>query len=90
MLAFDERAQSPHLGGRGWSDELEATHQRVSPAKYSAAQRRIFRSVVSLACSTWSSAIRARSQASSVWGDSGSAVGSVLVVGGLDWSGLEV
>jgi hypothetical protein len=35
-------------GGEAVGDELEATHQRVSPAKYLAAQRRISRSVVEL------------------------------------------
>src|SRR6476620_8167593 len=59
------------------SDEPEATHQFVSPAKYLAARRRISRSVTSLACSATSSsfsvssaATRARNAASSSSGDS--------------------
>jgi hypothetical protein len=70
-------------------DELEATHQRVSPAKYLAAQQRFCRSVVSLACSTSSPATRARSQASSVWGDSGlrGRVGPGRGCLGLKWAG---
>jgi hypothetical protein len=48
-LDLDELAQPLHLVGGGVvGDELEATHQFVSPAKYLAAARRISRSVVSL------------------------------------------
>src|SRR5690606_4064512 len=46
-LDLDELTQSLHLEGGGViGDELEATHQRVSPAKYLAARWRISHSVV--------------------------------------------
>ena len=49
-------------------DELEAAHQFVSPAKYLAADRRISRSVASLAFSARSALFSARSRASSCSG----------------------
>jgi len=53
-------AQPLHLEGVPVvSDELEAVHQRVSPAKYLAAWRRMSRSVASLACSATSWAFSA-------------------------------
>ena len=52
-LDLDELAQSLHLEGGGVvGDELEATHQRVSPAKYLAARWRISRSTVNFVVST--------------------------------------
>src|SRR5206468_5608122 len=63
-LDFDELTQPLHLGGvLVVGDELEAAHQFVSPAKYLAAERRISRSVVSLAFSASSCATRACSRA---------------------------
>ena len=63
-LDLDELAQSVHREGGGVvGDELEATHQRVSPAKYLAARWRISRSVVSLVVSARSAAFSASSRA---------------------------
>ena len=89
-LDLDELTQSLHLEGGGVvGDELEATHQRVSPAKYLAARWRISRSVVSLVVSARSAAFSASSRAilcsgASPWGTAG------LGPGGLDCNGLEV
>ena len=53
------------------SDELEAGHQRVSPAKYLAAWRRMSRSVASRVFSVSNAATRARNAASSAGGEPG-------------------
>src|SRR5690606_21965037 len=77
-LDLDELTQSLHLEGGGVvGNELEATHQFVSPAKYLAARWRISRSVESLVVSTSSSRTRARSRASSCSGVSGPSGGGV-------------
>ena len=63
-LDLDELTQSLHLEGGGVvSDELEATHQRVSPAKYFAARCKISRSVASFVVSTSNSLTLASSRA---------------------------
>ena len=62
----DRVAQPLHLeGGPVVSDELEAAHQFVSPAKYFAAARRMSRSVANVRSLASSSATRARSRATS-------------------------
>src|SRR4051794_4556640 len=70
----DDLAQPLHLEGVPViSDELEAVHQRVSPAKYLAAWRRMSRSVASRVFSDSSTCTRARSTASSACGEPGRA-----------------
>src|SRR5690606_33803300 len=87
---LDELAQSLHLEGGGVvGDELEATHQRVSPAKYFAARCRISRSVVSLVVSARSAAFSASSRAIFCSGVSPSGA-EEFFFDGLDCSGLEV
>src|SRR3954471_13020537 len=56
-------------------DELEAGHQRVSPAKYLAAARRMSRSLFNFRASASSSATRDRSRASSCSGVSSPGIG---------------
>ena len=88
---LDELAQSLHrVGGGVVGDELEATHQRVSPAKYLAARWRISRSVVNFVVSTSSSCTLASSRATFCSGASSTASAGTLEVGDLDCSGLEV
>src|SRR6476660_5476513 len=67
-----DRAEPLHLEGVPViSDELEAVHQRVSPAKYLAAWRRMSRSVASRVFSDSRAATRARNTASSACGEPG-------------------
>lgn len=81
-------AESLHrVGGAVVGDELEATHQRVFPAKYFAAFWRISRSVDSLVGSalTWSfSALSWATRSSS------NSSGSAAATGGVDRNGLLV
>src|SRR5690606_31710951 len=63
-LDLDELAQSLHrVGGGIVGNELEATHQRVSPAKYFAAFCKISRSVASFVVSTRKAAFSASRRA---------------------------
>src|SRR3954451_23797304 len=72
------RAQPLHLEGVSVvGDELEAAHQRVSPAKYLAAARRMSRSLFSFRSAASSSATRARRRASSCSGGSAPGGGPV-------------
>src|SRR6185437_10754876 len=66
-----DRAEPPlHLEGVPLiSDELEAGHQRVSPAKYLAAWRRMSRSAASSVFSDSRAATRARNAANSAAGE---------------------
>src|SRR5690606_36332831 len=93
-LDLDELTQSLHRparagGGAVVGDELEATHQRVSPAKYLAARWRISRSVVSFVVSARSAAFSASSRAIFCSGVS-LAGPHGLAFDGLACSGLEV
>src|SRR5690606_17620777 len=89
-LDLDELAQSLHrVGGGMVGNELEATHQRVSPAKYFAAFCRISRSVASFVVSTRKAAFSASRRAIFCCGVSsaGTVAWGVAVVGR---SGLDV
>src|SRR6476469_1358598 len=67
-----DRAEPLHLEGVPViSDELEAVHQRVCPAKYLAAWRRMSRSVASRVFSGAMAATRARNAASPACGEPG-------------------
>src|SRR5699024_11463797 len=80
--------QSLHrVGGGVVGDELEATHQRVSPAKYFAAFWRISRSVVSFVVSALSWAFSASRRATRC---SSGALGSTVLDVGADRNGLSV
>src|SRR5207253_4569712 len=73
---LNQLAHPLHLEGVSVvGDELEAGHQRVSPAKYLAAARRMSRSLLSFRASAFSSLTRARRRASSCSGVSPSGGG---------------
>src|SRR5699024_6483047 len=87
-LDVDELAQSLHrVGGVVVGDELEATHQRVSPAKYLAAFWRISRSVVSFVVSALNWAFSASWRATRC---SRGSLGSAVLGVGADRNGLSV